>query len=173
VGPPGGPPVGPLEGPPGGPPLVIGPIVPPAPQGFHNGRLTGNPLTAFDGNQSCSRDFMDEWNLYYLNNRFNAVFATPFQRVAHCLTYIKGPKVADWNRMQVRWLNNITTRNVNPVDVADPWLWDTFTQAFLQAYTDTVEEEYTKRKLKNLRMKPGQLDDYIVEFDNLIQLTGQ
>jgi hypothetical protein len=79
VGPPGGPPIGPLAGPPGGPPLALGPIIPPAPQGFHNERLTGNPPTAFNGNQSCSRDFMDEWNLYYLNNRFNTVFATPFQ----------------------------------------------------------------------------------------------
>ena len=115
---------------------------------------------------------MDKWNLYYLNNRFNVVFATPFQQVAHCLTYIKGLKVADWNRMQVRWLNDVTMKNVNPIDVADPWLWDMFAQAFLQAYTDMAEEEYAKRKLKNLQMKPGQLDDYIVEFDNLIQLTG-
>jgi Retrotransposon gag protein len=73
--------------------------------------------------------------------------------------------------MQVQWLNDVTTRNVNPVDTADPWLWDMFAQSFLQAYTNTAEEEYTKRKLKNLRIKPGQLDDYIVEFNNLIQLT--
>ena len=56
--------------------------------------------------------------------------------------------------------------------MADPWLWDTFAQAFLQAYTDMAKEEYAKRKLKNLQMKPGQLNNYIVEFDNLIQLTG-
>ena len=73
--------------------------------------------------------------------------ATPYQWVTQCLTHISEPKVANWKKMQVEWLNNVTTRQVNLVQINDPWLWNTFYNKFTHAFTDTMEEEQAERKL--------------------------
>jgi hypothetical protein len=90
---------------------------------------------------------MDKWNLYYLNNRFHVAMATPYHHVTQCLTHISRPKVANWKKTQVEWLNDITTRQINLVQINDPWLWNTFCDEFMHAFVDTMEEEQVERKL--------------------------
>jgi hypothetical protein len=127
-GPPGGGPPGGgwPQGPPGGgPPRGGWPQGPPGGQepathGWITGSLAGRQPTTFEGDRDKSEAFMDEWNLYYLNNCFHVTMATPYQQVTQCLTHILGPKVANWKKTQVEWLNDITTRQVNPVQINDP-----------------------------------------------------
>jgi Retrotransposon gag protein/Zinc knuckle len=141
--------------------------------GYLMGAPTGRPPTIFDGDRQKADDFMDEWNLFCLNNTFNYAFALPYQRVANCLSYIKGPKVANWNRTQVQWLHNVTTRNVNPVGYDNQWLWDTFADEFRSAFQDTAAEQNAERNLSNLQMKGGELDTYISNFTELARKANR
>ena len=115
------------QGPPGGPPGGGWPQgLPggqgPAAHGWITGSLVGRQPTTFEGDRDKSEAFMDKWNLYYLNNCFHVTMATPYKCVTQCLTHISGPKVANWKKTQVEWLNDVTTRQVNPVQINDPWL---------------------------------------------------
>jgi Retrotransposon gag protein len=154
----------PPQGPPGGPPGGQGL----ATHGWITGSLAGRQPTTFEGDRDKSEAFMDKWNLYYLNNRFHVTMATPYQRVTQCLTHISGPKVTNWKKTQVEWLNDITTRQVNPVQINDPWLWNTFCDEFTHTFADTMEEEQAERKLQDLYMKGSEINDYNCNFKDLI-----
>jgi hypothetical protein len=162
----GGPP-----GPPGG-----GPGQPnqPFPQGGNNGggSLQGMPLGIFTGNRNLSETFMREWSLYYLINNNTDRMATPFKRVALCLSFFKGPKVDSWVVLQIGWLQDVTNRQHNLIAHQDPRLWDIFKAEFCRAFTDTAREQNVYKKLVALKMTGGDLDTYIADFKKLVQDAG-
>jgi hypothetical protein len=116
--------------------------------------------------------FMREWSLYYLINSDADRMATPFNRVGLCLSFFKGPKVDSWVMLQIRWLQNITTRQHNPITPQDPRLWDIFEVEFQRAFTDTAREQNAYKKLVALKMTGGDLNTYITDFKKLAQDTG-
>ena len=61
-----------------------------------NGGLKGNAPAIFDGNQSKSKAFLREFQLYRILNSRQELMSIPFRRVALALTYIKEEKVDDW-----------------------------------------------------------------------------
>jgi hypothetical protein len=87
------------------------------------------PPGIFTGDRNLSETFMREWSLYYLINSDADRMATPFKRVALCLSF-KGPKVDSWVTLQIGWLQNVTTRQHNPIMPQDPRLWDIFEAEF-------------------------------------------
>jgi Retrotransposon gag protein len=95
--------------------------------------------------------------------------ATLYQRITQCLTHISRPKVANWKKTQVEWLNDVTTRQINPVQINDPWLWNTFCNEFMHIFVDTMEEEQVERKLQDLYMKGSEINEYICDFEDLIR----
>jgi hypothetical protein len=116
--------------------------------------------------------FMREWSLYYLINSDADRMATPFKRVALCLSFFKGPKVDSWVMLQIGWLQNVTTRQHNPITHQDPRLWDIFEAEFRRAFTDTVREQNAYKRLVVLKMTGGDLDTYIADFEKLAQDAG-
>jgi hypothetical protein len=94
--------------------------------------------------------FMDQWHLYHMNNQFNINFATPYQRVVLCLTYIAGDKVANWNQTQMRWLYDVTSHTVNLILPTNQWLWDAFEEEFNYTFEDTTAEQRVEKKLTEL-----------------------
>jgi hypothetical protein len=98
--------------------------------------------------------------------------ATPFQRVALCLLFFKGPKVDSWVILQIGWLQNVTTRQHNPIMLQDPRLWDIFEAEFWRAFTDTARKQNAYKKLVALKMTAGDLDTYIADFEKLAQEAG-
>jgi Retrotransposon gag protein len=123
----------------------------------------------FEGDRDKSEVFTDEWNFYYLNNCFYITMATPYQCVTQCLTHNSEPKVANWKKMQVEWLNDITTRQINLVPINNPWLWNTFCDEFTHAFADTMEKEQAERKLQDLYIKGSKINKYICDFEDLIR----
>jgi hypothetical protein len=115
---------------------------------------------------------MREWSLYYLINSDADRMATPFKRVVLCLSFFKGPKVDSWVMLQIGWLQNVTTRQHNPIAHQDPRLWDIFEAEFRRAFTDTTREQNTYKKLVALKMTGGDLDTYITDFEKLAQDAG-
>jgi hypothetical protein len=115
---------------------------------------------------------MREWSLYYLINSDADRMATPFKRVALCLSFFKGPKVDSWVMLQIGWPQNIITRQHKPIAHQDPRLWDIFEAEFQRAFTDTAREQNAYKKLVALKMTGGDLDTYITDFENLAQDAG-
>jgi hypothetical protein len=115
---------------------------------------------------------MREWSLYYLINSDADRMATPFKRVVLCLSFFKGPKVDSWVTLQIGWLQNITTRQHNPIAPQDPRLWDIFEAEFQRAFMDTAREQNVYKKLVALKMTGGDLDTYITDFEKLAQDAG-
>jgi Retrotransposon gag protein len=76
--------------------------------------------------------------------------------------------VANWKKTQVEWLNDVTTRQVNLVQINNPWLWNTFCNEFTHAFADMMEEEQAERKLQDLYMKESEINEYICDFEDLI-----
>jgi len=51
-------------------------------------------------------------------------------------------------------------------------LWKTFLDTFDRDWTDTLNKEKAYQQLINLRMQPGQLDEYILTFERLAGIAG-
>jgi hypothetical protein len=55
----------------------------------------------------------------------------------------------------------------------DKALWNDFVVAFWRQFQDTAEAERAWAKLQSLEMKGDTIDDYIVEFENLLKIAGR
>jgi hypothetical protein len=130
------------------------------------------PPNIFSGERSLSETFIREWELYYLVNINVDRMATPFKRVALCLSLIRGPKVDSWVRQQMNWLQDAVTRQNNPIPMIDEQLWNIFEAAFRHAFTDMAREQNAYKKLVSLKMTGGDLDTYIADFEQLAQEAG-
>ena len=82
------------------------------------------------------------------------------------LTYIKGPKVDNWQEAQ---LEELEISNLVPDDKT---LWTNFEQKFKNAYTNSNKKRAAYNKLMSLRMKEGDIDTYITTFNNLLSKAG-
>jgi hypothetical protein len=167
----GGPPDGGPPGPPGGNnpgqpnhPFLQG--------GNGGGSLQGMPPEIFTGDRNLVETFMREWELYFLINSDTDRMATPFKRVALCLSFIRGLKVDSWITLQMRWLRTITMRQHNPIAPQDERIWALFKAEFLWSFTDMAKEQNTYKKLVTLKMTGGDLDTYIADFKKLAQDVG-
>jgi hypothetical protein len=98
------------------------------------------------------------------------------QRVALALTFIKGERVERWVFNYSKHLAGcIYGINGRPPNYAptDERLWDEFVVAFRRQFRDTAEAERAWTKLQMIAMKDNEIDDYIAEFENLIQMAGR
>jgi hypothetical protein len=133
----------------------------------------------FDGNQSKSKAFIQEFELYMNVNIKAHVIANPYQRLFLALSYMKGLKIDDWvqliiGQVNVR-VNGLLNENppiapINGQDDKDLWTW--FVGIFRTTYTNTTKSEDALTKLLRLRMKDNDLDTYIATFDHLQNLAG-
>src|SRR6267142_4876422 len=173
-----GQPVGPLSGqgppggPPGGPPQAA--ALQQAVQAPHgtNGAMKGQPPTIFDGERLKTNQFMTEFQLWWMINNGAEVMNNPFQRIALCLSFIRGPKVDNWVEEKINQLrcavlgdpaNGIPPTH-HPTDEA---LWNNFGADFRAAYQDTAAEENAYAQLKDLYMIEDRIDEYITHFEVL------
>ena len=82
------------------------------------------------------------------------------------LTYIKGPRVDDWQEAR---LEELESSNLVSDDEA---LWTNFKQKFKDAYTDSNKKRAAYNKLMALQIKGGDIDMYIATFNNLLAKAG-
>jgi len=74
------------------------------------GSLKGSPPKEFDGTRSKLETFGDDFSIYQRINQKNQVMKEPYSRVLMAMSFMKGPKIQDWVRAQMRALDN----KVNP-----------------------------------------------------------
>jgi hypothetical protein len=68
----------------------------------------------------------------------------------------------------MRWLYEVTSQNMNPVQPTNQWLWDTFKEEFNYTFEDMTAEQRAEKKLADLCMVPNKLDIYIINFEDLV-----
>ena len=141
----------------------------------NNGQgLVGKELVVFDRSRNKSETFIQEFELYAHVNEDNHAFVQPFKRIFLVLSYMKGPKVNDWVRLMreqtILRVNGAPNNNppIPPVNHRDDnALWDWFTVAYQNAFTDTTKSKDALTRLLAIKMQGNDLDTYIATFDHL------
>jgi hypothetical protein len=89
--------------------------------------------------------------------------------LAYFLSLLGGSKVDNWTKRQYKWLDQIK---------ADAWLlphrmntWQALEQEFRHAFINYAAYEKAHDTLRSLKMKEGNIDQYIVDFEFLSYLT--
>jgi Retrotransposon gag protein len=131
-----------------------------------NGKLAGLPPTVFTRDHTESDKFLKEFKQWRLLNRDHIEMKQVYNHVLMALTYIKGPRVDDWQEAQLKELEN---SNLVPDNEA---LWTNFEQKFKDTYTDSNKKRAAYNKLMALQMKGGDINTYIATFNNLLTKAG-
>jgi Retrotransposon gag protein len=105
-----------------------------------------------------------------LMNRNVAIACDPCAKAAFFLSLIGGPKVEGWIQHTYDWLDNVK---------ADPSLlpfkmnaWQALEAEFKKAFIDYTAHKRAQDKLRKLKMKEGNVDEYIATFQLLGHCIG-
>ncbi len=135
------------------------------------GSLKGSPPTKFDRDRKMAKKFLNDFKTYKFLNQKNETMKIPANCVALALTFIKGEHIQDWAHEMMKNMEDRLESTLNPMLETNEYHWDYFEDAFRDAFTDTSEREDADNKLQNLCMKEGNLDQYVAEFNRLVNLA--
>jgi len=131
-----------------------------------NVKAMGANPPIFSGNRDDVDDFILKVEEYLLLNNDVAGFNSPKKKVALTLTFMQGPKVAEWTRGVRAWLLQLTPAQ-NTEDI-----WNEFLIEFKLRFQDTQAHQKARTKLKALQMKMPKIDIYVAEFKKLVRKSG-
>jgi Retrotransposon gag protein len=86
----------------------------------------------------------------------------PWQKVAHTLTYVSGPNIYEWKRSAENWILSIPAPSA-----PNKTIYEDFEEEFAKSWTNTNESYHAAAALDKLRMKDGEVDEYITTFTEL------
>ncbi len=121
----------------------------------------------FEGERDKADTFMNELLGYLLLNTNILGFESPIRQVALALTLIKGPHIDRWVQDMTTWLWNL-----DPVNNNVPRVWDYFTNTFEQQFMDSTKTQCSRQQLKQLQFKFLEINQYIMDFEDLANLSG-
>jgi len=134
------------------------------------GKFVGNPPMIFDRTRRNMQMFTNQWDLYWGVNNDNTLLANPYCRAMFFLTYIKGMLVNEWVVTVSRWLN---CQIQGGIPTTNERLWGEVVQSFTQRFANNMEKEEAQAQLRRgIKMKDGDIDAYIVQFEELAQMAG-
>jgi hypothetical protein len=169
----GGNPPGGGGGPPGGggsPPGLqpMAAVMQQAAQG--GGGLDRHPPDIFNGNRKNTESFMYDFTVWAWINSHKRVMARPLSRVALAITYIRGDRVREWTKAQIRAANDRVTQGM---DVDNDQYWIRFKNDFISTWKNDSLLEDAQFKLSALSMKKDMpLHEYISTLNALITELG-
>jgi hypothetical protein len=127
------------------------------------GRMVGTPPPAFTGDRSKTLLFLTKFKRFMIMNRDTKIAHDPWMKCAYFLGLVEGAQVEGWTMRMHAWLEEVE---------ADPSMlpyrmsvWQALEQEFLKAFVDYAESERAQKKLSELRMKDGDVDQYIADFE--------
>src|SRR6266702_6573325 len=88
------------------------------------------------------------------------------------LTLFRGQSVMMWVNEVEDAMERELADTTNTLTKKSEELWKTFLDTFDQDWTNTLNKEKAYQQLINLRMQPGQLDEYILTFERLAGIAG-
>ena len=114
--------------------------------------------------------FTNQWDLYWGVNNDNPLLANPYCRAMFFLTYIKGSIVNEWVVTVSRWLNQ---QIQGGIPTTNERLWGEVAQSFTQQFANNMEKEEAQAQLRQgIKMKEGDIDVYVAQFEELAQMAG-
>ena len=126
-------------------------------------------LEIFTGDRDKVEEFMTSWSVYHRINKQTRVMNNPMSRTMLFFGYLRGPKMH-------LWIKKISTKLDRHLHTGgreeDKWIWDTMINDFAQNFQDVMSQERAKKKLFELRMEKGELDEYMSQFQQLAELAG-
>src|ERR1700756_4525033 len=102
-------------------------------------------------------------------NRNKPAMAAAADRTALALSYIRGPIVKAWARIE---LDALQARRLAGIQDDDELHWNSFRTSFLRAWRDINLREDAVMELENLSMVNKDLEEYISRFETLISQAG-
>ena len=121
----------------------------------------------FEGERDKADAFINELLGYLLLNADIPGFNSPIRQVALALTLIKGLRVDQWVCNMTIWL-----RSLDPIQDNIPQVWDYFTKEFENQFTDSTKTQCSRQQLERLRFRFPEIDQYIADFEDLVNLSG-
>jgi hypothetical protein len=131
----------------------------------------------FNGNWKNTKQFTQEFSLYRMINQDSAIMRSAYMRTALALLFMRGLAINDWVLQQTKKLylrcNGDIINGVPPThQTHDKNLWADFVQEFRRAFMDTVSEQWAYGELTNYAMGNRSIDEYIAQFEHLLQKAG-
>jgi hypothetical protein len=123
----------------------------------------GAPLVHFEGDCTRAEEFIDKVTDHFLLNHQHIPFQSAITRVAYTLSHVKGLQTATWRHNMGRWL-------ANQPDNQDTY--DQFIAQFRAQFMDSQKELRARNKLTSLCMAWPHIDQYIMDFEQLIGEAG-
>ena len=128
-------------------------------------RLEGIPPDRFEGDRAKTHQFLTQFKRFMMMNRRSAIARDPLSKSAYFLSLVGGSKADGWAERQYAWLDEVER---------DPYIlphgmtaWDALEQDFRTSFIDYAVYEKAHEQLRNLKMKDGNIDQFIADFEFL------
>ena len=141
----------------------------PADPGVLSDKMIGKEPDIFTGERDKVEEFMTSWSIYQGINKQTRVMNNPMSRMMLFFGYLRGPKMHLW----IKKISMQLDRHIhNGGRDTDEWIWDTMINDFAQNFQDVMSQERAEKKLFELKMECGELDEYTSQFQQLAELAG-
>ena len=111
------------------------------------------------------RNILTQFKRFMMINRRSAIARDPLSKSAYFLSLVGGSKADGWAERQYAWLDEVEH---------DPYMlphqmsvWDTLEQDIKMSFIDYAVHEKAHKQLRNLKMKEGNIDQFIADFEFL------
>ena len=127
--------------------------------------LEGSHPDKYNGDRSQTTRFLNTFNRFMLMNYKADIAKDPIMRSIYFLSLLEGPKCEGWVDMADKWMQlvahdpSIIPRRSN--------IWRELEKKFKESFSDYAERERAQDKLKRLKMKGNNLDEYLAAFETL------
>jgi hypothetical protein len=132
-------------------------------------RLEGSLPVPFTGDRSDTMRFLLAFDRYTFINHNAGIIKDPLKRSALFLGLVQG-KAITWANRASEWLKKVRDGKETPPFGFD--VWQITEREFKDAFTDYADADRAHQDLLKLRMKEGRLDEYIAEFQDLVNRAG-
>ena len=130
--------------------------------------MIGKEPEIFTGDRDKVEEFMTSWSVYHGINKQTRVMNNPMSRTMLFFGYLRGPKMHLWiKKISAQLDRHLRTGGRD----TDEWIWDTMINDFAQNFQDIMSRERAEKKLFELRMERGELDEYTSQFQQLAELA--
>jgi Retrotransposon gag protein len=147
--------------------LMVGP-----PGGDANIGLEGIPPDRFEGDKARSMAFLTRFKGFMIMNRNASIARDPFKKCAYFLSLIGGPKVDGWVQRNYDWPDKVK-RDTSHLRVPFGMTpWEALEADFKRSFIDPAEHKRAQDELRKLKMKEGNVDEYIATFELLTHRAG-
>jgi hypothetical protein len=158
---PGGP------GQPGGPAPAPAAPAAPAPATNHDDRLMGSLPQAYEGDRKLARTFLDQLVHYFQANSRVLGLNLLIRKVSIALTLFQGQQTVAWVRDMEAWVDSL-----DPINDDIQEVWTTFVQEFNDHVADLQSQQRARINLNRCKMRFPDVDQYISDFEDLVQQAG-